>query len=63
MCHDTGHAQRILVGFGAGVDEEDATECVWRLAEQFFGGQRTHLERNGIALEQQLCALFPDRGA
>ena len=57
----TGHAQRILVRLGARVDEEHAFEPRRGDASQLLGRVGADVERDGIALEQQLAALLLDR--
>ncbi len=46
-----GHAQCILVGFGARIDEKHSLEGRRRNGYEFFGGLRANFQRNGVALK------------
>jgi hypothetical protein len=59
--YDAGHTQGILVCLSARVNEEHTTHIVRGNAEQLFCGARTDIQRNGIALKNQLGALRTDR--
>ncbi len=60
--HRAGHAQGVLVGFGARVDEEHPLERGRCDGHEFLRGLCAHLQRNGVALKQQALRLLPDRG-
>ena len=49
--HLERHAQRVLVGLGAGVHEEDAVEVTAGETGELGGCTRTHIHRHGVALE------------
>ena len=56
-CGYKRHAQCILIGLGTRVHEECPMQIVRRNRDQLFRGLGTNIERDGIALKQQVFAL------